>query len=295
MEKAIEIKSLTKYYGKIKGIENVNLIVNKGETFGFIGPNGAGKSTTIRTLLNLIYKTSGEAYIFGKKIENNSHLLRKDIGYLPSEVDCYENMTVEGLLKYSASFYDNVSNDRIEYLIDKLILPKNKKFEDLSFGNRKKVGIAIALLHEPKLLILDEPTSGLDPLMQNVFFELLEEEKRKGTTIFFSSHILSEVKKICDHVAIIKDGTVIKVETIDNLTKSDFCYVTLQSKEIDKLVLPNGKIQIKEKNKTSVKFLYNGDSNDLIKVISKITIDNIYIEEPSIEEIFMHYYKGEEE
>lgn len=294
MSNIIEIKNLTKYYGKAKGIENVNLKIEKGEIFGFIGPNGAGKSTTIRTLLGLLNKTSGEAYIFNKNTDKNLDTIKEDIGYLPSEVYLYENMNIESLLRYSSSFYKKeVKDERIHYLIDKLQIPKDKKFEDLSFGNKKKVGIAIALLHEPKLLILDEPTSGLDPLMQNAFFELLEEEKKKGTTIFFSSHVLSEVKKICDRVAIIKNGTVIKIETIDNLTKTDFCYVTLESKEIDKLNLPKGKMIIKHNNKKTIKFLYNGKSDDLIKTISKINIDNILIEEPSIEEIFIHYYEGD--
>jgi len=294
LDKVIEIKNLTKYYGKTKGIENVSLSVNKGEIFGFIGPNGAGKSTTIRTMLNLIFKTSGEVYIFGKNIDQGPELIRKDIGYLPSEVECYDNMTVENILKYSASFYENIKQERIDYLIDKMQLNRNKRFEDLSFGNRKKVGIAIALLHEPKLLILDEPTSGLDPLIQDTFFELLKEEKKKGTTIFFSSHILSEVKKICDRVAIIKNGTVIKIEDIDKLTKVDSYYVTLKSKELDKLILPKGKIQIKNKYNNTINFLFNGNTNDLIKNISKINIEGILIEEPAIEEIFMHYYKGDE-
>ncbi|MFA5602714.1 MAG: ABC transporter ATP-binding protein [Bacilli bacterium] len=294
MNKVVEIKKLTKYYGKNRGIKDVNLSVNKGEIFGFIGPNGAGKSTTIRTILNLVFKNSGEAYIFGKNIDDNSELLRKDIGYLPSEVEYYDNMTVENLLKYSASFYGDIKQERIDFLINKLQLNRNKKFEDLSFGNRKKVGIAVALLHEPKLLILDEPTSGLDPLMQDTFFELLKEENKKGTTIFFSSHILSEVKKICDRVAIIKDGTVIKTEAIDKLTKVDSYYVTLKSKELNKLILPKGKIQIKSKYNNTIKFLFNGNTNDLIKNINKINIDEILIEEPTIEEIFMHYYKGDE-
>jgi len=294
LNKVVEIKKLTKYYGKNRGIKDVNLSVNKGEIFGFIGPNGAGKSTTIRTILNLVFKNSGEAYIFGKNIDDNSELLRKDIGYLPSEVEYYDNMTVENLLKYSASFYGDIKQERIDFLINKLQLNRNKKFEDLSFGNRKKVGIAVALLHEPKLLILDEPTSGLDPLMQDTFFELLKEENKKGTTIFFSSHILSEVKKICDRVAIIKDGTVIKTEAIDKLTKVDSYYVTLKSKELNKLILPKGKIQIKSKYNNTIKFLFNGNTNDLIKNINKINIDEILIEEPTIEEIFMHYYKGDE-
>jgi ABC-2 type transport system ATP-binding protein len=186
----IEINNLTKYYGEQRGIIDVNVNVEEKEIFGFIGPNGAGKSTTLRTLLGLIYPTSGSAKIFGKDNIKYGTEIKKDIGYLPSEVFYYDKMKVHDLLKYSASFYKKDCKKRINELAEKMDLNLNKKIDDLSFGNKKKVGIVQGLLHEPKLIILDEPTSGLDPLMQQKFFELLQEENKKGATILFSSHIL---------------------------------------------------------------------------------------------------------
>ncbi len=225
--KVVDIKNLTKTYKKNRGIKNLTFSIEEGEIFGFIGPNGAGKSTTIRTLLNFIYPTSGSATIFGKDIIKDSKEIRQNVGYLPSEVHYYDDMKVIDLLKYSAGFYKKFNSKRMTELAERLDLDLNRKIEDLSFGNRKKVGIIQALLHEPKLLILDEPTGGLDPLMQNTFFELLAEERKKGTTIFFSSHILSEVQKMCDRVAIIKEGELVKVETIENLTKKNLKYITI--------------------------------------------------------------------
>ena len=210
----IEVKNLKKYYGKSRGIEDVSFEVEEGEIFGFIGPNGAGKSTTIRTLLALIYPTSGSASIFGKDCIAHAHEIAMDIGYLPSEVFYYDGMRVLDLLKYSASFYKKDCTARINELAEALDLDLKKKIDDLSFGNKKKVGIVQGLIHQPKLIILDEPSIGLDPLMQQTFFELLREENKKGATILFSSHILSEVQKLCNRVAIIKDGSIINIDTI---------------------------------------------------------------------------------
>lgn len=210
----IETKKLTKYYGKSLGIIDVDMSVAEGEIYGFIGPNGAGKSTTIRTLLGLIYPTGGSATIFGKDIIKYGPEIKEEVGYLPSEVFYYDDMKVIDLLKYSGSFYKRdrgLIERRIKELAGIMNLDLNKKIDDLSYGNKKKVGIVQGLLHEPKLIILDEPTGGLDPLMQQKFFDLLREENEKGVTILFSSHILSEVQKLCDRVAIIKEGRIIKV------------------------------------------------------------------------------------
>ncbi|MFZ3100604.1 MAG: ABC transporter ATP-binding protein [Desulfitobacteriaceae bacterium] len=182
---AIEIKNLTKYYGKARGIIDVSFNVAEGKIFGFIGPNGAGKSTTIRTLLSLIYPTSGSAKIFGKDCVKYGPEIKKEIGYLPSEVFYYDKMNVSDLLKYSASFYKKDCSKRINELANLMELDLNKRIDDLSFGNKKKVGIVEGLLHEPKLIILDEPTGGLDPLMQQKFFNLLKEENKKGIGTFF--------------------------------------------------------------------------------------------------------------
>jgi ABC-type multidrug transport system ATPase subunit len=199
----------------------------KGEIFGFIGPNGAGKSTTIRLLLNFIYPTSGNATVFSKDIVKYSKEIRQLVGYLPSEIHYYDDMKVVDLLRYSANFHKKLDTTRMKKLADRLDLDLTRKIEDLSFGNRKKVGIVQAIIHEPKLLILDEPTGGLDPLMQNTFFELLQEERDKGATIFFSSHVLSEVQKTCDRVAIIKEGSLVKVESVETLTHNKVKNVTI--------------------------------------------------------------------
>ena len=292
--KIIEIKNLTKYYGKHKGIENVTFDVEQGEIFGFIGPNGAGKSTTIRTLLSLIYPTSGSATIFGKDCIEFGHEIRKEIGYLPSEVFYYENMKVIDVLKYSASFYPKVDLKRIESLSKAMDLDLNKRIEDLSYGNKKKVGIVQGLLHEPKLIILDEPTSGLDPLMQQKFFDLILEENKKGATVLFSSHILTEVQKLCTRVAIIKEGKIVKVENINDMRNSTYKKVTVESDVVDleKRFVMDGVTNMKRED-TEINFLYKGDINKIIEVLHGVNVINILIEEPTLEEIFMHYYQKE--
>jgi ABC-2 type transport system ATP-binding protein len=291
----IESNQLTKVYGKARGISNVTFTVREGEIFGFIGPNGAGKSTTIRTLLALIYPTSGSATIFGKDCIKYAPEVKKEIGYLPSEVFYYENMKVIDLLKYSASFYKKDCTKRMKELADALNLDLSKKIDDLSLGNKKKVGIVQGLLHEPKLIILDEPTSGLDPLMQQKFFELLKEENKKGATILFSSHILSEVQKLCDRVAIIKEGEIVKVETMSALTENSYKKFRLET--IDE-VSPDffkleGVTDITRKEKT-LSFIYKGNINTIINKIAEIPLKNLWVEEPTLEEIFMHYYEKEE-
>ena len=231
----LKINNLTKYYGKVKGIENLSLSLNEGEIFGLIGPNGAGKSTTIRAILNLINKTSGIVYINGKEFNKDDIETKKLIGYLPSEVSLYEDLTVKEMIDYHESYYTTSKKRRSE-LIKILKLDETKKIEDLSFGNLKKLGIVLAFLHEPKILILDEPTSGLDPIMQQEFFKLLLEEKKKNTTIIYSTHILSEVSKICDRVGIIREGKLIKVENIEELCNKNMGYITIMSNDIDKII-----------------------------------------------------------
>ncbi|WP_026884579.1 ABC transporter ATP-binding protein [Clostridium akagii] len=290
----IEIKNLTKTYGKSRGITDISFNVEQGEVFGFIGPNGAGKSTTIRTMLSLIYPTSGSISIFGKDSIKYSEEIKKEIGYLPSEVFYYENMKVIDLLKYSASFYKKDCNKRIKELAEIMNLDLNKKIDDLSFGNKKKVGIVQGLLHEPKLIILDEPTSGLDPLMQQKFFELLKEENKKGATILFSSHILSEVQKMCDRVAIIKDGRLIKLQQISTLKDNNHKRFKVETKNpIDKDYFNLEGVSNLEIKSNMVSFLFRGNINEVIKKLEHIDIGNLWIEEPDLEEIFMHYYEKE--
>ena len=289
--KIIETLNLTKYYGKSRGIIDVNLEVNQGEIFGFIGPNGSGKSTTIRTLLNLIFPTKGEAKIFGMDCIKDSKAIRKDIGYLPSQVSYYDDMKVKDLLYYSGKFYTGDYTKRINELADILDLDLNKKIEDLSTGNKKKTAIIQAMLHKPKLLILDEPTGGLDPLMQNTFFELINEENKRGVTIFFSSHILSEVQKMCHRVAIIKEGKILKVEDIEELRKNKFKNIKIEFKNSKDTDLDIEGIIDKEKTDKTVRFLYNGNINSLFASIVNKDVNDINIEDPSLEEVFIHYYK----
>jgi ABC-2 type transport system ATP-binding protein len=291
----IEIKKLTKYYGKSRGIIDVSFDVKEGEIFGFIGPNGAGKSTLIRTLLELIHPTSGEALIFGKDCIKDSPTIMKSVGYLPSEVFYYDDMTVIELLNYSASFYKKDCSKRINELSKIMDLDLNKKINELSYGNKKKVGIVQAMLHEPKLLILDEPTGGLDPLMQQKFFDLLREENKKGVTIFFSSHVLSEVQKICDRIGIIKEGKIIKLEKMSDINEENYKRIKIDVSD----KISDDYFKIKGVNDLKIKgnihsFMYKGDINDILNIISKIKVNNIWIDEPDLEEIFMHYYNKED-
>ncbi len=290
----IEIENLTKNYHKSRGIIDVNLTVEQGEVFGFIGPNGAGKSTTIRTLLGLIYPTSGRATIFGKDCIKNPEV-RAELGYLPSEVFYYDNMRVIDLLKYSASFYKKDCTKRMKELAEIMDLDLKKKIDDLSFGNKKKVGIVQGLLHEPKLIILDEPTSGLDPLMQQKFFDLIAGENKKGATIFFSSHILSEVQKMCSRVAFIKEGKIIKLEKMSTLSENSYKRISIEAKsKLSKEAIEiNGVNNIVVKGNTA-NFIFKGNLNSIMKKIAEIELRNISIEEPDLEEIFMHYYAKED-
>ncbi|KNY27521.1 ABC transporter ATP-binding protein [Pseudobacteroides cellulosolvens] len=288
---AIEIENLTKYYGKSRGIIDVNLEVKEGEVFGFIGPNGAGKSTTIRTLLAFIFPDSGNAKILGMDCLKDQARIKMNIGYLPSEVNYYDDMNVRDLLLYSAKFYRKDCTKRINELSEILELDLNKKIDSLSYGNKKKVAVIQSLLHEPKLLILDEPTGGLDPLMQNRFFDILKYENKKGVTIFFSSHILSEVQKMCNRVAIVKEGRMLKVETIDRLRGEKHRKVMVELKNKDDILAVPGMRNL-ERNDNNIQFLYSGDINDLLKKLALLEIDNLWLEEPSLEEIFMHYYES---
>ena len=295
MNKIIEIQNLTKYYGKARGIIDVSFDVNEGEIFGFIGPNGAGKSTTIRTLLSLIYPTSGSAKIFGKDCIKDGHIIRKDIGYLPSEVFYYDNMKVIDLLNYSASFYGKADKQRLKYLAEVMDLDLTRKIEDLSYGNKKKVGIVQGLLHSPKLIILDEPTSGLDPLMQQKFFDLIREENKKGATVLMSSHILPEVQKLCNRVAIIKEGRIIRTEEIASMRQTTYKKVKLEFEELvpDKIQSLEG-INRLEIHQNTATFLFKGNINRIIDALYHEPLENIIIEEPDLEEIFMHYYRKEQ-
>ena len=287
--KILEIKKLTKYYGKVLGVKDLSLTLYEREIFGFIGPNGAGKSTTIRSIMNLINKTEGRVLLNGEELEKDNTSLKELIGYLPSEIHLYEDLTVGEMLDYHEKFYKNNHHKRRKELVKKLKLNESKKIEELSLGNLKKLGIVLAFMHEPKLLILDEPTSGLDPIMQQTFYDLLKEEKDKGTTIFYSTHILSEISKVCDRVGIIKEGKLINVETMEEMQKKNLTFVTIKSNENEKII-KDLKLDIKESNDI-IRFKNELSSDKLIKSLSKYKIDKVLIEEATLEDIFMHYYR----
>jgi ABC-2 type transport system ATP-binding protein len=287
----IEVAKLTKYYGKSRGIIDVSFNEEEGEIFGFIGPNGAGKSTTIRLLLSLIHPTSGSAKVFGKDVVTHGPEIRRDIGYLPSEVYYYEGMKVIDLLKYSASFYGRDCTKRMRELSDIMELEMHRRISDLSYGNKKKVGIVQGLLHSPKLLFLDEPTAGLDPLMQRKFFDLIREENARGVTVFFSSHILGEVQRLCSRVGIIREGRIVEISDIRTLQQNNYkkVRVTAEGVTAGSFDLP-GVTNLQTEN-GSIHFFFKGDINVVLQKMAGTRVADVTIEEPTLEEIFMHYYE----
>jgi len=287
----IEVNKLTKYYGKSRGIIDVSFNVEEGEIFGFIGPNGAGKSTTIRLMLSLIHTTSGSVRVFGKDVTKHGPEIRRNIGYLPSEVFYYEGMKVVDLLKYSASFYGKDCTQRMHELSDLMELEMNRRISDLSYGNKKKVGIVQGLLHSPKLLFLDEPTAGLDPLMQRKFFDLIRKENARGVTVFFSSHILGEVQRLCTRVGIIREGKIVEVSDIRALQKNNYKKVSVTAEGLNPKAfeLPGvSNIQVED---GTLHFFFKGDINAVLQRLGTLQVVDATIEEPTLEEIFMHYYE----
>ncbi len=284
----IKTVKLTKYYGRERGILDLDLTVAEGEFFGFIGPNGAGKSTTIRTLLGLTAPTSGSAMLFGKDITKDRESILQNIGYLPSETWFYQGMRVKNILKLSADLRKKDCAAESERLCERLQLDTARKIDELSFGNRKKAAIVCALQHKPDLLMLDEPTSGLDPLMQKEFFDILRERNRAGATILLSSHVLSEIQHNCTRAAIIRDGRIIACNSVDALSKTSAKRVTVHG--IVDLENLNG-IRDRKETKGSVSFLYSGDMGSLLHTLSSGQVNDITVTEPDLEEIFLHYYE----
>ena len=259
--KILEVKHLKKYYGKQRGVIDVSFSLEPGEIYGFIGPNGAGKSTTIRTIMGLINKTDGEILFHDKTLNPNNPEIKKEIGYLPSEIHLYEEMTVKELLDYHESFYQKDTKKRRKELVKQLKIEESKKIEDLSLGNLKKVGIVLALMHNAKLLILDEPTSGLDPIMQNTLNNIL-----------------------------LKEGKIIKEDTIENIKKNNYTYITIESNQTEE-IKKDLDLKVKEEKENKIKLINHMDTNLLIKKLSKYKIDKLLIEEISLEDLFVNYYK----
>lgn len=284
---AIKTTSLTKYYGKSRGITDMDLTVAQGDFFGFIGPNGAGKSTTIRTLLGLIAPSDGNAQILGMDIGRQKEEILSRVGYMPSEASFYRSMRVGDIIKFSAELRRRDCGAEAKNLCERLELDMNKKIRELSLGNRKKVSIVCALQHMPELCILDEPTSGLDPLMQREFYAILEERNKGGTTVFVSSHILSEVQRYCRHAAVIREGRLLASDSTERLGHTDAKRVRLRGTKLP-LELPYVKDAQTEGD--SVSFLYGGNLKELLNVLAGMSLTDVSITEPDLEEIFMHYY-----
>ena len=285
---AIKTNKLTKYYGKARGIIDLDLSVGQGECFGFIGPNGAGKSTTIRTLLGLISPTAGGARIFGKDIVREKTAVLAQTGYLPSEAMFYSSMRVRDVLKLSADLRRKDCSGEAKKLCDRLQLDPARKVDELSFGNRKKVAIVCALQSSPSLLILDEPTGGLDPLMQREFFDIIAERNQSGVTGFLSSHILSEVQRNCSRAAVIREGRIIACDSVEALAKSNARRISLAG-SADLTGLDG--IRDMTRSDNAVSFLYSGDMNRLLHRLSEGDIHDLSVSEPDLEEIFLHYYE----
>lgn len=290
--KAIETHGLTKYYGKSRGIENLELQVDQGEFFGYIGPNGAGKSTTIRTLLGLIAPTGGSARLLGMDLCQKKEILKR-VGYLPSEAAFYAGMRVKEVLKLSADLRGADCSKEAAMLCERLQLDDSKKVETLSFGNRKKVGILCALQHRPELLILDEPTGGLDPLMQRELFDILQERNKQGTTVFLSSHVLSEIQRYCTRAAILRSGRLIACDRVEALASTNAKRVTVRGQvQLDGLA----GIRDQKTEGGSVSFLYSGEMPQLLQRLATGRVEDLSVAEPNLEEVFLHYYqKGAEE
>jgi len=285
---AIEMRNLTKTYGKSRGIRNITMAVEKGDIFGYLGPNGAGKSTSIRCLLGMISASSGEAYMLGQKMGGrDSWKILAKVGYMPSEAQFYPSMRAGEVIKYAARLRKMDCGREAERLCRILEVEPDKRIRELSLGNRKKISIICALQHRPDLVILDEPTSGLDPLMQEAFFDLLTERSREGMACFLSSHVLSEVKRYCRHVGILREGELVKVDTVDNLTRTNLRKVRISGlKAVPQI---EGMSGITAWN-GGFTFSYQGEIAVLLGALQGQEVKDLLIEEPSLEEVFMHFY-----
>lgn len=290
----IVLDGLTKRYGKYRGIVNLSFSVLQGEIFGFIGPNGAGKSTTIRTLMGLLKATEGRASIFGLDCGRQAAEIAKHVGYLPSENCYYSGLKVREMLQYTAELYGVDGRSRMEELAQRLSLDLSRKIGGLSLGNRKKVGIVSALLPCPELLILDEPTSGLDPLVQQAFYDILREENRRGVTIFLSSHVLSEVQRLCDRVAILREGRLTDVQSMKSLREKGYKKISLTAR----VPIPEGFFALpgvadyaEDRTGLSASFMFSGSVTAILNRLCQLEPEDVFVEEPSLEEIFRHYYE----
>jgi ABC-2 type transport system ATP-binding protein len=289
----LEIKNLTRSYGKIRGIENISLNLNKAEIFGFLGPNGAGKTTTINMLLNFMKPSSGSIEIFGLNNQEHGIEIRARIGYLAGDMALEGGLTGWQQLEYLGNIRGNYNYEYISELANRLSCDLSRKIKTLSRGNRQKVGLISALMHRPELLILDEPTSGLDPIMQSEFNKIILEHKKAGGTAFISSHVLSEVQELCDRVAFIREGKLIANKPLKDIIKGAPKHIKIISSDSSELKkIDNLKLIKNTQIKGSVlNGVYSDNINYLLSAISKFKIDDISIFDADLESIFMEYYE----
>jgi ABC-2 type transport system ATP-binding protein len=295
-ETVISTTGLTKYYGKQRGIVDLSLQVRRGEVSGYLGPNGAGKTTTIRTLLDLIRPTSGHATVLGLDTRRESVAIRRRVGFLPGELGLYPNMTGAQTEQYAAHLRGGVDDAYVGYLAQTLQADLSRQLKQLSHGNKQKIGLVLALMNRPELVILDEPTQGLDPLVQQAFYRLVEEAKADGRTVFLSSHVLPEVERTCDRVAIIRDGRLVAVEEVAELKRR-----ALRELEITFSApvppqsftgLPGVRdVQVAD---STLRCKVVGSLDAVVKQAAGFEVLNVVSYEPSLEEIFLAYYGGGE-
>ena len=306
MTAIINTKGLSKVYGSgansTRALSHLDLNIQQGEIFGFLGPNGAGKTTTIRLLLDLIRPTDGSATIFGEDVREKSVSLHQRIGFLPGELNLWKNRTAKQVVTYVASVRgdEKTQLQEAQKLADRLQFDLSKKIREYSTGNKRKLGLILALMHRPDLLILDEPTSGLDPLMQQTFNQMMKEFRADGRTVFLSSHVLSEVQSICDRVGILRDGELKAVENIEKLTHVDFRFIEMTFRDVipqawlAKLQTLEGVSDISATgDKLSVKLF--GDFDPLMRTITDGYLVDMHIKEPSLEDIFLNFYGDKEQ
>jgi ABC-2 type transport system ATP-binding protein len=291
----IETRGLTKYYGRARGIDGLDLSVGAGEFFGFIGPNGAGKSTTIRTLLGLLRPTRGSATVFGLDVTSRGTEIRRRLGYIPAEIGFYGGMTGEAMLRFASRMH-GVEPAWGREVAARMDLDLQRKADELSTGNRKKLAIVLALQHRPELVVLDEPSAGLDPLMQGVLFDVLREEHRRGATIFFSSHVLDEVQRMCRRVAIVRNGRIVEVAEIETLRQRHLKRVraVFPGDPPAQALAIEGVTNLAVED-DSARFDFTGPPRALLALLAKRRVVDVTIEDPTLDDVFLHYYGSDTE
>lgn len=290
----IKTERLTKAYGKFVALKDLDLEVYRGEIFGYLGPNGAGKTTTIRMFLDLIRATAGRASIMGMDVEGNSLELRRRIGFLPGELNLWADERAINIVRYFARVRGDVDMTYVRDLADTLQFDLNKRIRDYSTGNKRKMGLILAMMGRPELLILDEPTSGLDPLMQQTFNQLMREVRDEGRTVFLSSHVLSEVQAICDRAGVLRNGELKTMDSVENLTAADFRWVTLRLRELNGVEAALNQLEgvedISINGENTIRLRLIGDFEPLLRVLSDHYVIDIRVKEPTLEEIFLAFY-----